>query len=67
LRQAQVAQRYGFHERSIDRWVAQAKLPQPTLFLGRWPLWDEAELDAHDLALANAVRSKHDEATSDHV
>ena len=42
LRKKAVAERYGVHERSVDRMKDD----------GRFPLWDEAKLDASDRAAA---------------
>jgi hypothetical protein len=49
LRKAQVAERYSVHERSIDRWKLDGRLPPPHL-RGRIPLWREDELEALDRA-----------------
>jgi hypothetical protein len=49
LRKKAVAKRYGnVHERSIARMIEDGRLPPPDLYNGRFPLWDEATLDAHD-------------------
>jgi hypothetical protein len=51
LRKRQVAQRYGnVHERTVPRMVADGRLPPPDLYNGRFPLWAEDTLDAHDKA-----------------
>jgi predicted site-specific integrase-resolvase len=46
-RKAQVARRYGVHERTIDRWATDGRLPPPHL-RGRIPLWREDELEKLD-------------------
>jgi hypothetical protein len=51
LRKKAVAKRYGdMNERSIPRMVADGRLPPPDLYNGRFPLWAEDTLDAHDRA-----------------
>lgn len=47
LRKAQVAERYSVHQRSIDRWKLDGRLPPPH-FRGRIPLWREDELEKLD-------------------
>jgi predicted DNA-binding transcriptional regulator AlpA len=49
LRKRAVAERYGLHERSVDRKAATGALPKPHYPVGdRVPLWAEDELDEHD-------------------
>jgi len=49
LRKKRVAERYGIHERSVDRKAASGQLPKPHYPVGpRVPMWDLDELDAHD-------------------
>jgi predicted DNA-binding transcriptional regulator AlpA len=48
LRKKAVAERYGVHERSVDRMKTDGRLPPPDFYNGRFPLWDEAKLDASD-------------------
>jgi hypothetical protein len=49
LRKRQVAERYGnVNERTIPRMIADGRLPPPDLYNGRFPLWGEDTLDAHD-------------------
>jgi hypothetical protein len=56
LRKKQVARRYGdVHERTIPRMVADGRLPPPDLFNGRFPLWSEDLLDAHDRKATRAL------------
>jgi excisionase family DNA binding protein len=50
LRKRQVAERYGVHERSIDRMAEDGRLPPPHFHGGRIPRWNEDELDAWDRA-----------------
>lgn len=47
LRKRQVAERYSVHERSIDRWKLDGRLPAPHM-RGRIPLWSEHELEQLD-------------------
>jgi predicted DNA-binding transcriptional regulator AlpA len=47
LRKRQVAERYSVHERSIDRWKLDGRLPAPHM-RGRIPLWSERELEQLD-------------------
>jgi predicted site-specific integrase-resolvase len=47
LRKAQVAERYGVDERTVDRWKFDGRLPQPH-YRGRLPLWREDELERLD-------------------
>jgi hypothetical protein len=49
LRKKAVAKRYGgVNERTVPRIVADGRLPPPDLYNGRFPLWAEDTLDAHD-------------------
>jgi hypothetical protein len=53
LRKRQVRDRYGWTaERSVDRAVADGRLPPPDIFQSRFPLWAERSLDRHDAKLA---------------
>jgi hypothetical protein len=64
LRKKAVAKRYGdVNERSIPRMVADGRLPPPTIFNGRFPLWDEAELDAHDRRAASEAPARREAET----
>jgi predicted site-specific integrase-resolvase len=47
FRKAQVAERYGVDERTVDRWKLDGRLPPPHL-RGRVPLWREDELEKLD-------------------
>jgi predicted DNA-binding transcriptional regulator AlpA len=58
LRKAQVAERYQVHERSIDRWKTDGRLPAP-LVRGRIPLWNEAELDAMDRVATTKMNQRN--------
>jgi hypothetical protein len=49
-RRHDLAERYRCTDRNIDLMVRDHRLPQPTLYRGRVPLWDEAMLDEHDRA-----------------
>lgn len=56
LRKKQVRDRYGYEsDRSIDRAVAQNRLPPPDIYQGRFPLWSEETLDDHDAECARAL------------
>jgi predicted DNA-binding transcriptional regulator AlpA len=63
LRKAAVAARYGITQRTLERWVKDARLPQPT-YRGKIPLWREADLEANDRAAAAAPRPKRDDAAA---
>jgi hypothetical protein len=59
LRKKQVRVRYGYEsDRSIERAVGDGRLPRPTMSLGRFPLWAEDILDAHDARAARAQVSR---------
>ena len=47
LRKKSVAERYGVHERTIDRMARDKRIPPP-FYRGKFPLWDEDALDASD-------------------
>lgn len=49
LRKAQLVERYGCDERTIDRMTRDGRLP-PATYLGdsRFPLWSLDELDRND-------------------
>ena len=51
LRRAQVATRYQVTQRTIDRMAEDGRLPPP-IKLGRFPLWDQDQLDERDAAAA---------------
>jgi hypothetical protein len=48
LRQRQLGARYSVHIRTINRAVADGRLPPPDFSLGKLPMWSEDLLDAHD-------------------
>jgi hypothetical protein len=52
LRKMDLCVRYGWKTPiSVDRnWKQYHTIPGPTIYRGRFPLWDEAILDAHDAA-----------------
>jgi hypothetical protein len=59
LRKKQLAARYGYDsDRSIDRAVKDGRLPPPDMYVGRFPLWGEDTLDAHDASAARALLTK---------
>jgi hypothetical protein len=59
LRKKQLRVRYGYEsDRSIERAVEDGRLPAPTMYVGRFPLWAEDTLDAYDAKAARALRSK---------
>jgi predicted DNA-binding transcriptional regulator AlpA len=58
LRKSAVAERYGgVNTRTIDRWLLDPalKFPKP-IYIGRSPLWDEAELEAWERDRARPSR-----------
>jgi len=64
LGKAKVALRYNdVSKRTIDRRVEAGDLPPPAFYQGRFPLWDEAALDAHDEARSKDVASREAAAT----
>jgi predicted DNA-binding transcriptional regulator AlpA len=58
LRKKAVAERYSVDERTVDRMAEDGRLPSPQ-YRGRFPLWDEAALDASDRAAALLPRPTH--------
>jgi hypothetical protein len=48
LRKLDLCARYHCEPITIDRNVEAGKLPPPSTWLARSPLWDMAVLDAHD-------------------
>jgi predicted DNA-binding transcriptional regulator AlpA len=62
LRKRAVAERYGFNIRTVERMIEDGRLPRP-VYRGRYPLWDEDELNASDRAAAIASRPKRDATT----
>lgn len=57
FRKAQVAERYGVDERTVDRWKLDGRLPRRR-YRGRLPLWREDELDALDRRDVVAARTE---------
>ena len=58
LRKRDVAERYGVTTRSVERMVADKRLPLPTFPLrNRIPMWPEEVLDESDRAAAAAPRT----------
>ena len=51
LRKVAVAERYSIDERTVDRMAVDGRLPAP-VYRGKFPLWDEDQLDASDRAAA---------------
>jgi hypothetical protein len=65
LRKKQLRERYGRdNDRYVERAVKDGRLPKPTMFQGKTPLWDEAILDAHDRRCAVERSNKQDRATA---
>jgi predicted site-specific integrase-resolvase len=54
LRKAAVAERYGVNPRTVDRMWRDGRLPAP-VYRGKFPLFDEADLDAADRAAVRAT------------
>jgi hypothetical protein len=63
LRQNSVAARYDVNPRSIPRMVKDKRLPPPSLYNGRFPLWDEDALDAHDREAPREAPARREAAT----
>ena len=61
LRLQSVAERYGVSTRTVPRMVRDGRLPPPH-YRGKFPLFDEDELDASDRAAVVASRSRTTEA-----
>jgi predicted DNA-binding transcriptional regulator AlpA len=57
FRKAQVAERYGVDERTIDRWKLDGRLPKPH-YRGRLPLWRESELEKLERMAVVAARKE---------
>jgi hypothetical protein len=57
LRKAQVASRYQTTTRNVELKVAAGVLPRPEYF-GRFPLWDEGQLDEYDRRRAAIIRPR---------
>jgi predicted DNA-binding transcriptional regulator AlpA len=51
FRKRAVGERYGVNDRTVDRMAIDGRLPRP-IYRGKFPLWDEDELDASDRAAA---------------
>ena len=51
LRKKAVAERYSVNLRTVERMKDDGRLPPP-VYRGKFPLWDETELDASDRAAA---------------
>jgi len=49
LRRKSVAERYEVDERTVDRMREDGRLPKP-MYRGRFPMFNEEELDASDRA-----------------
>lgn len=49
LRKKAVAERYGVDDRTVDRMKEDGRIPPP-FYRGKFPLWDEDELDRRDRA-----------------
>jgi predicted DNA-binding transcriptional regulator AlpA len=58
LRKRAVAERYSVDARTVDRMALDGRLPAP-IYLTRFPLWDEEELDASDRRAALLPRPAH--------
>jgi predicted DNA-binding transcriptional regulator AlpA len=58
LRKRGVANRYACNPRTVDRMATDGRLPPPDLRLGRFPMWSESTLDAHDRKVVMAQRAE---------
>lgn len=61
LRKRAVAERYNIDPRSVERLVADGRLPAPEYPVGRFPLWDEELLNQTDKAATVAPRKQYAE------
>lgn len=67
-RKAQVAERYGFSIRTIERAVDDGRLPPPKFPMGdKFPCWDADELDERDRNLAARVPQHASELSKSEV
>lgn len=55
LRKRAVAERYSVNIRTIERMSEDGRLPRP-VYRGKFPLWDEAQLDISDRQAALVPR-----------
>jgi hypothetical protein len=60
LRQNSVAARYDKNPRSVPRMVEDGRIPPPAFYQGRFPLWDEDELDENDRQAAREARTRRE-------
>jgi hypothetical protein len=56
LRKSAVATRYGVTPRNVERMAKDGRIPPPTIYMGRLPLWDQQTLDENDRAAAARPR-----------
>ena len=61
FRKRAVGVRYGVNDRTVDRMSEDGRLPRP-VYRGKFPLWDEDELDASDRAAALLPRPTQEHA-----
>jgi hypothetical protein len=63
VRKNGVAARYDVNPRSIPRMISDGRLPPPTIYNGRFPLWDEDVLDANDRKAAREASVRREAKT----
>ena len=62
LRKRQVAARYGVGVRTVERMRDDGRLPEPDFYSGRFPLWSDQLLEAHERAAIRQPFSKQNVA-----
>jgi hypothetical protein len=65
LRKAEVAERYGITQRTVDRWAGEV-LPAP-LYRNKFPMWEEDALDKSDRDAARKQRTSERQQTNDQI
>jgi hypothetical protein len=58
FRKWQLAARYGVTLRTVERMVADGRLPPPDLYLGKFPLWGDKSIIANEKRAAAERRPK---------
>jgi predicted DNA-binding transcriptional regulator AlpA len=61
LRKKAVADRYGIHQRTVERMAMDGRLPKP-IYRGKFPLWDTDALDESDRVAALLPRPTQEHA-----
>jgi hypothetical protein len=64
LRTNGVAARYKVHPRSVPRMADDGRIPKPAFYNGRFPMWDEDELDENDRKAAREAPARREAASA---